>query len=218
MANPLWIVSIKLEKPIETTIKKFKQVCLTNKLNSLFDKAAPNIRDEFAILIAEAIARSPEYNSLLGNGAPSLKEHFGMPDAERRINAVITAWVNNTFIKVTPFKISGRQIRGGIRLGIVRKDLSDVLGVGAFITPDIKRFRIDWLEWLMHEGDTQIILDSHIAIGDGRAGDYVMRDDGSWGIPSEFAGFIGDNFVTRSAKGLEKDFAKIVKQEIARAN
>ena len=216
-------VDIKLTESKRALTTRFKKEVIVKYLNRTFKKAAPNIEKQFKILIENAIRESPEYKSLLGGGKPSLKEHFGLADAESRINAVIKEWSNNTFLDVKSFSILGNIVKGGISLGIVREDLSEVLGLSAstlsiIIKKGGQSFNIEWLKWLMSEGDKQIVLSHHIsfASGRGRAGDFIMRQSGTWGVPPEFAGSKGNNFVTRSVSGLESKFAKIVKIELTK--
>ena len=219
-------VDIKLKESKRALTTRFKKEVIVKYLNRTFKKAAPGIEKQFKTLTEGAIRESPEYKSLLGGGSPSLKEHFGLADAEQRINAVIKEWSNNTFIKIEPFSILGNIVKGGLKLGIVREDLSEVLGLSASTLSIIiktgeqrgQSFDIEWLKWLMSEGDKQIVTSHHIsfASGRGRAGDFIMRQKGTWGVPPEFAGSKGNNFVTRSVSGLESKFAKIVKIELTK--
>jgi hypothetical protein len=62
---------------------------------------------------------------------------------------------------------------------------------------------LHWLEWLSLAGDKTIIKDYDIVYGPNkrsRTGLAIMRSQSGarWKVPSEFAGNIGDNWITRS--------------------
>ena len=77
---------------------------------------------------------------------------------------------------------------------------SDVLGSSAAIQRTKKGQNLEWLDWLLIQGDKIIIKEYEISSGEGRAGRFVMKKTvtGKWGVPSTFAGTPNNNWITRA--------------------
>lgn len=213
-------------EPLPTLRREVQSKIIVGCLNLAFSKATPRIKEGFKNLVVEAIKATDEYFSLLNfigssaPGSPTLKEHFGLPDAQRRIDEVIGAWASGIEVDRRDFILRGTRIAGGLRFGIVRKDLGEVQGLSAasFVTPE-NGYTLDWLRWLMERGDDMIVKEYEINPGRGRAGDFIMKPvtGGLWGVPKEYRGTPGFNFTTRAVEKLNRKVLNLVKSEILRS-
>lgn len=213
---PKVIITMTVKEKVSTLTKIVEEKIIIRRFNRVFNNAIPKIEKRFRDLVGLAIVKTPEYFSLLGGGSPSLKEEFGLPDAQQRINSIIAAWLKNIEVDKIDFQKIGTKISGRVKFSIVRKDLSEVGNLGSFITPE-NGHKLDWLRWLMKEGDKRVIQQYDISPGRGRAGGFIMKRIGSWGVPSQFSGTDISNFVTRSVRNMDPQVFKIVKEEFNRA-
>jgi hypothetical protein len=189
---------LEKNKEIEQKILQALLPQVNKALGSYYKTIIPKIK----IVIAEAIKNSPEYNSIT-NGV--LKYELGIPDGDSRVNSLLNIWLSNINIEPKPVTIKNSQIIGGLKISLIRADLSDVLGSDAAIITDNKTgSMVDWLNWLSLAGDKTIIRDYDFILGSNprsRTGGGIMRyspGSGKWKVPSEFSGTITNNWITRS--------------------
>lgn len=162
------------------------------------------------------ITNSPEYESITGG---SLRGELGLPDGVGRISRVIDQWVDGIRVRVS---IGTGKILGTITIGMINSDYSDVLGlpdaVLSYTNSKGKTVSLDWLKWLLREGEGTIISEYDFSPSNkGRTGLGVMiKRRGGWKVPSQFAGVDDDNFVTRSFEGIAKDIEIIIRQELTK--
>jgi hypothetical protein len=68
--------------------------------------------------------------------------------------------------------------------------------------------QIDWLKWLLTEGNNIIISDFRVKYTPdnvkSRSGGAIMIQKGSFRIPPQFSGTEDDNFITRSLEGIQE--------------
>lgn len=189
---------LEKNKEIEQKILQALLPQVNKALGSYYKTIIPKIK----IVIAEAIKSSPEYNSIT-NGV--LKYELGIPDGDSRVNTLLNIWLSNINIEPKPVIIKNSQIIGGLKISLIRADLSDVLGSDAAIITDNKTgSMVDWLNWLSLAGDKTIIRDYNFILGSNprsRTGGGIMRyapGSGKWKVPSEFSGTVTNNWITRS--------------------
>lgn len=189
---------LEKNKEIEQKILQALLPQVNKALGSYYKTIIPKIK----IVIAEAIKSSPEYNSIT-NGV--LKYELGIPDGDSRVNTLLNIWLSNIKIEPKPVIIKNSQIIGGLKISLIRADLSDVLGSDAAIITDNKTgSMVDWLNWLSLAGDKTIIRDYNFILGSNprsRTGGGIMRyapGSGKWKVPSEFSGTVTNNWITRS--------------------
>jgi hypothetical protein len=184
-------------KDIESKILK----ALLSEVSDSMKKYAKNISKEIKELVVSALQNSPEYQSLVSG---SLQAEFGIPDPENRLVELLNIWARNASVTFATPTITGSRIKGYFRLEMIKADLSDVLGSDLAMVIDSNSGKsLHWLEWLSLAGDKTIIKDYDIVYGPNkrsRTGLAIMRSQSGarWKVPSEFAGNIGDNWITRS--------------------
>lgn len=174
---------------------------LNSRLPTVFKEASEYIRQT----VITAIRSQPEYGSLIGG---ALKYEFGLPDSLSRLQTIVATIEQSLFVEYDKPKISGNNIIGGFFIGMVNSDFSDILSLkeATFITE--KGTPLEWLKWLLVEGDKTIIIGYEFNIGNklnSRTGGGIMSPSfsGSWRVPPEFAGTLENNWITRAVESVQ---------------
>lgn len=151
-------------------------------------------------IIVDSIYNAPEYQSLVSG---KLRLELGIPDANAKIAELIQIWLDNIQFTYNQPVISGAKIKSSFSINMIKVDFSDVLGTeAAYVRDNIRGYSLPWLEWLLLDGSKVIVPGYSVVIGPNirsRTGLALMRlTNGNWRVPSEFAGTIGDNWITRA--------------------
>jgi hypothetical protein len=105
-----------------------------------------------------------------------------------------------------------------MRIGLVKGDYSEVLGVDGGTFTSEKGFDIPWLRWLTLEGDAVLVADHHfLAKAAGRTRRGVMVPTGVWRVPAEYAGTADDNWILRALRGIGADVTEVIAREVQRS-
>lgn len=193
----LSITILENSKQIQDAMLK----ALLPQVSSFMHKVITTIKKELPEIVREAIFNSPEYTSILGG---DLKYQFGLPDSSSKLNGLITIWTNNIDIEYVKPSISNGQIKSKFSASMIRADYSDVLGTDYAKMNDTQRgYSLPWLKWLLLDGNQILIEESVIVLGpnpNSRTGFAVMKPSatGFWRVPTEFAGTVQDNWLTRA--------------------
>ena len=200
---------------------------IRRQLKFTLNKIPPIIKPKIVNVVSNAIKQSPEYQSLVNGGSTStgisLKGHLGLRDSAQRMDAILELWANSLVVEVPPIKLTARTLEARMNIRMIKANYEDVLKDSSAILVTEKGETLPWLEWLLVHGDKIIIRDYSITpilnerMGKAsRTGEAIMRKKGRWGIPSEMAGTVSNNFVTRALKGIENEIADIVSKEVIR--
>ena len=195
---------------------------MLKRISKSINKRLPAMTNRVKILLEGLIKASPAYDSLLGNGPESLQANMGLiapqPILDRLIEAIKTG-MEIEFIKFT-------EAAGKLSFSILRSDYQDLLSIsGASYLSKNKLtgtvYKIDWLDYLLTFGDRIVILDHHIHYTTdipSRSKQAVMSPTGFWKVPSTYAGFVGNNFLTKAINVPEfrAGFQTILSEEIRR--
>ncbi len=224
MVKPLVLLSVKVVESLPVIRARAKDA-IALVLTSKFRRAERPLTDRFRQTISEAIKQSATYNSLVNSDSlDSLHAQFGLLNAEAKMEQIINTWMNNIKVTVKPIKRTGSQFRGGITIRAIKSDYADVLALPAATQTNTgpKGGDLDWLHWLLIRGDEIIVANYKVSIPKGRrqksrTGIAVMVKvvGEQWSVPSEHAGTMDRNFVTKALNKLGLD--KIVEQEIKRS-
>lgn len=165
-------------------------------------------------IVRQAIINTPEYTALLGG---NLQYEFGIPDPSSKLAGLLDIWSTNIKINYSPPTISNSKIKGSFSANMIKVDFSDVLYTDYAIVYDTMRgYTLPWLEWLLLEGNKTIIKNQSVIFGSNkysRTGFAVMRDSSSsWRVPSQYAGTISDNWITRAIDGAESQINSVIEQ------
>jgi hypothetical protein len=224
------MAAIQITESVKSIEKKINNA-IANHFNRAVPRALQPIDDAIVALTLDVYRDSATYHSLI-NGL--LKYNFGLPsDAKARVENILQTIVENLETSFYPFKVVGNEIRGKIRIQVLRTNFNDVLGLSTstlniestHTTGDVlnigESLELPWLQWLLIEGDTIIINDYDILYkpGAGRSGGAIMvpRDSRSWRVPPQFSGTIDNNWLTRTlvdGRRYLSGIAKIIEREI----
>lgn len=185
---------------------------LIPELNNYFKNKLQYIKFNLPLILSNILKNTPEYNSLI-NG--QLKYEFGIPDSETKLNEILDIWTKNIYIEYKSPTIVSNKIKASFSVSLVRADFSDVLSVDASLVIDrLRGYNLSWLEWLLLEGNKIIIPKQEVIIGPNkfsRTGYAVMRPSStSWKVPSQYAGTINDNWITRAIDSTEDNINNLL--------
>jgi hypothetical protein len=163
-------------------------------------------------VVRNAIVSTPEYQSLVGG---QLQFELGIPDVNQKISGLLNIWMNNIVYEYQIPRIANNKIIGNFSVGMIRVDFDDVIYSEYATIRDVKGYSLPWLEWLLTEG-TKVLVPSHEVIfgasSHSRTGNAVMRKNKnrSWKVPSQYAGTLNDNWITRALDSAEPDIQDIL--------
>lgn len=196
-------------------------IACQKKLNTALRLAAPAIRRRVGEVCEELIKRTPEYISLIHG---ELMGEFGIPDAESRLDVILSTITRGVRVTPIPIKIVRNQFEGGMLIKMIRSDFEDILSLGgsSYISQPSSE-EVPWLGWLIGAGD-DIVVFSHKIIKDldsnqklrSRTGQALMVPGSGWRVPPEYSGTFENNFITRAFDviGVETILAKIIEAEV----
>jgi hypothetical protein len=162
-----------------------------------FENITKNLSNDIADIIISYIKNEPEYESLI-NG--TLKYEFGIPDAKPRLDFILNHIKTSGITKVQNPIIRGNKIVASYVIQLVKSDFENLLSIGSASFTTEKGQELEWLRWLLIEGDTIIITGYEFEFGPNigsRTGMGIMKMGNSWRVPPEFAGNISSNWITR---------------------
>jgi len=191
---------------------------LVDHLNRNVPKAEPRLKSRLQKIISDAVLQSAETAALTGAG---LHGELGVQDPESAVKAVITALQNNISLVFVPFSVMGEGVSGGIKIGILRQDMSDVLTIPeARFVSEKSGIEIPWLKWLLVDGDAIVVDEFHFARGayrTSRTGLGLMFKGGNFKVPSAYSGTVNDNWLTRALDAASPLVRIAVQEEVLRA-
>lgn len=194
---------IESSSEIETRILE----ALLPDVTKFFTKVQNQLAQIIPNIIINSITNQPEYDSLL-NG--TLQYEFGLPDPASRLSEIISSIKDGSIVTVKPIVAKSSGISGGVKIQMIKKDFGDLLSLGgsSFVTE--KGDRLDWLKWLLIEGDSVIVSDHIFIFGPSqysRTGYGIMRQVGGgfWRVPPEYAGTINNNWITRAIESASSE-------------
>lgn len=180
--------------------KAFKQIVA---------RARPIIIREIQTLFKRSVESSPEYQSLLFG---KLMSEFGIEDSSRKLADIMKTWLDS-------INTEYNTKTGVLTINMCLSDFRDVLGLEAASIITDKGQELEWLRWLLLDGDKTIIRDFHIEYNPlySRTDSDIMVKGGAWKVPAEFSGSLGDNFVTRALDTISDETISNIIQKQLRA-
>jgi hypothetical protein len=151
-------------------------------------------------ILIQHITNQPEYLALTQG---TLQYELGIPDPQSRMEEILETIKSGVIVKKKPVSIKSSSISGGIKIQMIKKDFKDLLSLGASSIITEKGSQLNWLQWLLLEGDSIIVSDHIFLLGPSRfsrTGFGLMKENsgGFWRVPPEYAGNINNNWITRS--------------------
>ena len=217
---------ISFSLDLQSDFNSHFQKNVMNEISGQFNKNAIKINNAIKKRIQDTVRSllilAPEVMDLIGG---TLQGELGVTDPHGRLSSIVETWVENIEVSTVVyrgFKKPGALLR--IQIHVLRDDYSDVLSLAASSYDSVGArgtlFVIEWLRWLLLEGDKTIINYTFVP-GDmrsSRTGRGIMRRQPGqrWSIPPQFRGTEQDNFATRALSDLDKHIGIIVRSELKR--
>ena len=194
---------LESDKQIQNTINQLLATEIKQVLPKIGNRAAQFIKTS----IINSIKNQPEYFSLL-NG--KLRHEFGLPDADSRVASILDGIEQSLNIRYNSVSFNSNNITGGFTITMVPSGFNDILSLPAAVFETEKGSSLQWLKWLLLEGDNSIVFGYKFILGQSpysRTGQGIMRSDvsGVWRVPPEFAGTEDNNWITRAISSTEAD-------------
>lgn len=205
-------ISLKLEPTKEIHRKILEAVA--DQFTSLLTKKKDTLNRLLHNSILDAIRKSPEYLDLASG--EQLYRELGVPDIISRLERILLEWVQSFDVRIENIKRQGNTYRGGLKIVMMNDGWASLTLDNDAIFVTEKGDSLNWLRWLLIEGDKVIVRDYEIGIGRGRTGYNIMIQNVSsqWRVPPQYAGTTTNNFITRSIRTIHSDFERDLKREL----
>jgi hypothetical protein len=206
-------LSVDLVETQSEIASKILQALLPD-VSRYFDNVQKQLIDIIPNIIIDSIVNQPEYDALIGG---TLQYEFGLPDPSSRLSEILETIRNGHVVKYKPVNIKSSSLAGGIKIEMVKKDFGDLLSLGSASLVTEKGEKLDWLKWLLIEGDNVIVSDHVFIFGASqysRTGYGVMRQVGGgfWRVPPEYAGNMQNNWITRAIEAASSQIDKEIQR------
>ncbi len=194
-------------KLLESDSAIAKQIfeAIRDSLSTTLSKAEQDIRIQVKSIIADSLRTEPEYQSLKSG---ILRAEFGIQFPET-VDKIVEKLSETVDIEQSPITVTSRGLKGGFRLVAIQSDNINGLteDLDAFVSDDIRGYKLPWLEWLLLRGSDKIVKNFEVAFGSSqysRSGMAIMKaSSGSWRVPPQFAGTSKNNWTTRAISKAE---------------
>jgi hypothetical protein len=196
------------------TISNRIATALLPQIKTYFQNSIVGLDNKITDIVINSITSQPEYNALLSG---SLQYEFGIPDPSSKLTEILDTIKSNKIVQIKSPTISGSKINASIRIEMIQSSFNDLLQLGSAKVLSEKGTELNWLRWLLLEGDTIIISDYKVVFGANprsRTGMAVMTRGGSWRVPPEYAGNIKNNWITRAIDAASSEIDSAISSAI----
>ena len=221
MSNNFWV-------ELKESPERFEQIILEaigKKIDKAFGKAYTKIVQETKTLVHQALSKSDVIGELTDGS--QLRGELGLTSGLSRsaAQAILEGVSNSVQAEYRSVRIKPTSSTGGLTFYIQPENLSNVIDIAqAQISYYSKRYKkavkLDWLDWLLTQGDRIIVAKFHFEpkAGRGRSGVGEMKKEGMFKIDSQYAGEIGDNFISRAitSRSFRQDLSKLIHLQIGK--
>jgi|TARA_B100000287_G_scaffold426490_1_gene474485 hypothetical protein len=187
-------ISARLTESVAQIEKKIMRA-IVDEANATFLKSVSRSLEPIRVIVRAAIQSCPEIASL---NAGTLRADFGIPAGKDATTEIVNSIANSVTFMTQKFSLKGKNITGGLTVGIQPTSFVNLLGIGN--TELESGGSIPWLQWLLTSGDSIIIADFGVKYGPyGRSGMGAMTmKQRPFKVDSSFSGTSTDNFITRA--------------------
>lgn len=188
-------------KVLETnsSFKKKILLAICEELTLKLLLISKKVRDDIAAKIAPAFQNTQEYDMLLNDQQVRADFGFRPRTTQGIIDGVIQRIADSIEVTFTPLVPRSNSIKGGLTVSVLLSNFSDVLALSkAKFTSN--GHSVDWLDWLLLQGDRIIIQNYHVEYGVGLGRSYKghMEKTGIYSINSKISGTANNNWLTRA--------------------
>lgn len=184
------------------------------EINEALNKGRQKAENDLKSMVRLEFLGSPETTSMI-NG--KLQAEFGFDSGSSYVVPIIDWIVSRIQVRIKPYRYRSGQNSGGYQVELAVFDLDEICSLGsASYISDVNYVRdIEWLRWLLSAGSKIIIKVFQIEYSFGaghrsRSGKAIMVRGKGWRVPSEYAGTISNNWITRTFDSLEGRVAQIL--------
>jgi len=168
------------------------------EFNKAIDKSIPKILFKIKETLSISLKQEPEYQSLISG---NLRLEFGIPDTSV-VDKLIDEICDTANIQKNMITSSNAGLKGGFVLNILSTTGEPVVNSNNAMVTDSKGYSLPWLKWLLFEGSKPLIKNYSVKFGSNkrsRTGQAIMiSSNKNWKVPSEFAGTVTNNWITRA--------------------
>lgn len=192
----------------QNEIAKGLNKALLSEINSRLPRVFRKSEKYIKSTVMSAIRNQPEYGALVSG---ELKDEFGLTNARGKVDAILLTLEDSLYARYKKPFIKGNFINGGFTISMINAGFSDILSMPEAIQMTEKGVPLEWLKWLLLQGDTTIISGYEFKIGGknskSRTGGGIMSASvsGSWRVPPDYSGTMSDNWLTRAINSVSDD-------------
>lgn len=213
---------IQSDKQIATLIQN--EIC--KQLSGAISKSAKRFITKIRALFYAEMLKTDEYSSLTGSMQDCLRGHFGLTDAEGKVKAIISKWMEGIVYQVRKPTVKCNSINAGLRIYLLQQDYADVLALPQAYQETERKLDpspLPWLRWLLLDGDKKKLIANYRikwTRRGSRTGLAIMAgpDPGyEWSIstlPKNLTGTENNNWVTRLFTKITPLMNSIIHKEI----
>lgn len=202
-------------KEINDVLTGAAQDFIREKIKLLVQSIRPKVIDEFydQLTIGSSVFEQLENNWGL-QGDLGVQTYY-VAEAVRSISKMINIET------IAPIGKHTRAL-GGVKVVLVRGDISPILNAAYASYETDKGVTIPWLEWLLTKGTDTVVIGYTVAAAEdetqSRTGQLIMLPNrrGSFFVASPLAGTPDDNWITRAARAALPFVEKIIMEGIQR--
>jgi hypothetical protein len=183
---------------------------LSPQIQTYLTKIEKQISSEIPKIVINGIKNQPEYSAIVSG---RLQYEFGIQDPQNKLNDILNTIESSLKVTIRQPQTGGSRINGTIKLQMVQSNFADLLSLGSASFVSEKGSQINWLDWLLTQGDSTIIAGYSFIAGSfptSRTGGGIMMEFESsfWRVPPEYAGTTRDNWITRGIESVTSQIQK----------
>lgn len=202
-------IQVRLVESSSEIAKNINEI-LAKQINRRLPRVFARSQDVIKEQVLSGIRNQPEYQALISG---SLKHEFGLPDAGSRVESILKTLEQSMVVKYEKSLGTPGGVRGGFIIEFIKADYSDILSSPEATFTTEKGSNLEWLNWLLVQGDNSIVLGYEFVIGSSvfsRTGSGIMKSNlsGFWRVPPEYAGTLDNNWITRGILSVESIIEK----------
>ena len=198
---------IESNRQIQKLINQSLAVELNKKVKSNTNRVVKQIK----AMIPTWLGEQDEVLSLLADGVPnSLNAQFGLPigTSSEAVAAIMVAVSETITVEINKFDAN---LKGSIFFKVQPEDFTNVLSLPEGYIQTLTN-NLHWLDWLVTMGGSPIVGGyEYKPANDGRSGGGIMVGGVAWQVPSQYAGTIDNNFITRALQNREQEITNALK-------
>lgn len=213
---PITLRLVENRSQIERAISK----ALGKEIDEKILRSALLILEGVRQEVKRRIEATPEWQSMLGG---ELRGQLGLNFAKVRLDGVMRVWLESFTVKINKARKTGSIYKNVIVVSGIQADWSDVTSLPFSNIRSENNINVPWLFWMLTQGTKAVVRHFEVItelspeeISRSRTGEALMRlhFKRNFRIPSEFAGTVRLNFVTRALLNIDANLQKIFQKAI----